>query len=331
MNSIYMTGRAMFGNAPLTIHILHPWRKHREEQWFMNGLLLMSVVAALLLIPCSRRITKPLNELTRSARKMAEGDFSPRVQARARDELSVLAGAFNHMAESLEKMIRGGRELTANLSHELRSPLARIRFSQQIILDKVESGKTDGVLDHVRKMEAEIDHMDGLIDEIIALSKRDLQEAPPRNDVVDMAALLDEAMERQQQLMQQKSVSMARAFEPMPGYRCNESDMRIVLDNVLSNAVKYCPEGSAISVGGRADGGFISLRITNPYPPLSEEELETVFLPFKRLGYEDVDGSGLGLAFARKIVEEHGGSMQASNEPEGFRMTLRLPLGHREG
>ncbi len=325
--SVYMTGTIQFAGNPLTVHLLHNWEKRPEEKWLMRGLLLMSAISALLLVPGSRGITRPLNELTQSAQKVAIGDFSPRVKIRWKDELAVLGSAFNHMAESLEKIIRGGRELTANLSHELRSPLARIRFSQQIIQDRMESGKTEGVKDHLGRMAEEIDHMDALIDKIITLSKRDLQEPPLRKDVVDLGSMLKETMSRNQQLMTGKSISTAEHLAPLPGYRCHAADMQIVLDNILTNAVKYSPENSTIQVRARANGETVVLKVTNPYPPLSETELETVFLPFKRLGYEDeVEGNGLGLAFARKIVEEHGGSITASNEQDGFCMTVRLPL-----
>jgi two-component system sensor histidine kinase CpxA len=292
----------------------------------MEGLALMATVAALLLIPVSRRITRPMVQMTESAQQLARGDFTPRVEARRKDEMGTLARTFNHMASSLEKMVRGGRELTANLSHELRSPLARIRISQQIVRERLEAGRTDGVEKHVRRMEEEIDHMDSLIDQIIRLSKFDLQEPPPRDDEVDMNEMLEAAVDRAGTLIGERDVRLSPQLDPVPPYRCRRQDMRIVLDNVLSNAVKYSPDNGPVDIHCAFDGEALAIRVTNAYQPLSEPELEAVFSPFRRLGYDKVEGNGLGLAFARKIVEDHDGTIRADSVAEGFRITIRLPL-----
>ena len=291
----------------------------------MEGLALLATVAALLLIPVSRRITRPINQMTKSAGKLAQGDFSPRVDESPKDELGTLARTFNHMASSLEKMVRGGRELTANLSHELRSPLARIRISQQIIRERLDAGRTDGISKHVRRMEEEIDHMDSLIDQIMRLSKLDLQEPPPREDMADLAEMLEEAAERVRPLSGGRNIPVRLDLSPMPPYRCCKQDIRIVLDNVLSNAVKYSPDNNPVDIACESDNEFATIRVTNAYPPLSKDELETVFVPFRRLGYDNVEGNGLGLAFARKIVEDHAGTINASSGDGEFRMTIRLP------
>lgn len=324
--NMYMVGSIPFQNEKLTVHLLHQWKKRQEEVWFMEGLLLMSVIAALLLIPLSRPISRPLRELTDSARQVGRGDFTPRVKSKWSGEISVLAKAFNHMAESVERMVRGGQELTANLSHELRSPLARIRISQQIIQERIESGRTEGIQKHVNKMETEIVHMDELIDKILKLSKLDLQEAPLRDDVINIADMLDTTISRHQPLVDEKSILVAYEKSHAPAYRCNRDNLQLALNNVLANAIKYSPDNSTITISSTGDTTAITITVINPYPPLSQKELETIFIPFKRLGYDDVEGNGLGLAFAKKIIEEHGGIMEASNAPNGFCMTLYLPV-----
>ncbi|QJB55627.1 HAMP domain-containing sensor histidine kinase [Pseudodesulfovibrio sp. zrk46] len=324
--NIYMSDVFQNDGETLTLHLLHKWKKRREEEWFMKGLILMSTISALLLIPAYRMLTRPLRQLTDSAELLARGDFSPRVQARWKGEISVLARAFNRMAESLEKMIRGSKELTANVSHELRSPLARIRISQQILMERLEDGRTDGMEKHLSKMEAEIEHMDGLIDQILKLSKMDLQEAPAQDDKVNLNAMLEEAAERLYAMASKRSVTLTLNTEDLPTLRCHRDTLRMVLDNVTTNAVKYTEEGSTITVSSRREENEAVIEVANPYRDLCESELETIFIPFKRLGYESVEGNGLGLAFARKIVEEHGGTMEAQSGDGMFRMIVRLPL-----
>jgi two-component system sensor histidine kinase CpxA len=324
--SIYAYGTLATPMGTMTIHLLNAWITHNEEVWFMEGLALMATVAALLLIPVSRRITRPMVQMTESAQQLARGDFSPRVETQRNDEMGTLARTFNHMASSLEKMVRGGRELTANLSHELRSPLARIRISQQIVRERLEAGRTDGMAKHVRRMEEEIDHMDSLIDQIIKLSKFDLQEPPPRDDAVDMSEMLEAAAERVRPLIGGRAVSIMPHLETVPRYRCRRQDMRIVLDNVLSNAVKYSPDNSQVDIHCDSDSEVLTVRVANDYPSLSAQELEAVFSPFRRLGYDKVEGNGLGLAFARRIVEDHGGAIRADSKNKRFTITIRLPL-----
>lgn len=323
--NIYIIGTVPFRNTPLTLHILHSWQKKKEEVWFIEGLLLMSSIAALLLIPVSRRLSRPLKKLSQSAHLVASGDFSPRVNVKHGGELSVLADSFNHMAESVERMVRGSQELTANLSHELRSPLARIRISQQIIHERVESGRLDGIEKHVDKMESEINHMDGLIDKILRLSKLDLQGPSPIDDLVPVEELLTETIHRHRPLMDDKNMTVEINLSPLPALRCNREGMDIVLDNIISNAIKYGQENGSISISAKSDGKATIITVANPYPSLSKEELETVFVPFKRLGYDQVEGNGLGLAFAKKIMDEHGGTIEAESGDEQFVIRLRLP------
>lgn len=323
--AIYAYGDLKTPLGPLTVHLLNEWIMRNEEIWFIKGLALMATVAALLLIPVSRHITRPVNRMTESARQLAMGDFSPRVEEIPKDELGALARTFNHMADSLEKMVRGGRELTANLSHELRSPLARIRVSQQIIRERLESGRTDGVKKHVLRMEEEIDHMDSLIDQIMRLSKLDLQESPSLEDVVDMGEMLEEAVERVRPLIGERTIPLRLERKPAPACRCRRQALRIVLDNVLANAVKYSPDGSPVTVRCGERGGAVVVEVTNEYRSLTEAELEAIFVPFKRLGYDQVEGNGLGLAFARRIVGYHGGTIRAASVEAGFRMTITLP------
>lgn len=324
---LYMVGTIESAMQPLSIHILHEWKKRKEEVWLMHGLLLMSGIAALLLIPVSRMITLPINKLTASAELIAQGDFSPRVDDKRKDEVGTLATAFNHMANSLDKIVRGSRELTANLSHELRSPLARIRISQQIIEERMASGRTDGIKKHVHKMEQEIDHMDGLIDKILKLSKLDLQKASPRIDTVNIPNLVKQTVELLLPQINEKGLSIISNETEITPLLCNREDITMVVGNVLTNAIKYSPAHSDIAINCTSDEKTVNVKVSNPYPQLSKNELETIFIPFKRLGYDAVEGTGLGLAFARKIVEEHEGTMQAVSNETGFHMTITLPAG----
>lgn len=325
--------RSIFVTTPITLHdgtqlvlnVLFGKHPRRNEQaFFLKTFLLLTVLGAIFIIPVSRRITRPVLQLAESAERLGKGDFSQRVSEKGNDEVALLAKKFNRMSEGLEKMVMAGKSLTAHLSHELRSPLARMRMSIQMLTEKVEQGKSlenDTLLEGIQE---EIVHMDELIGSMLELSKLDMQEPPAMTDQVNLADDLRAMLGRYAIMMEKKGITAVEEIEPVPELACSARGMGVLLDNIVGNAVKYTDEGGRLTVALRMQDHAIHLRVCNTHEPLSEPELKSIFEPFQRLG-SGTDGSGLGLFAARKIVGLHKGEIWAENE-SGVCINIRLPF-----
>ncbi|WP_419778578.1 sensor histidine kinase [Maridesulfovibrio sp.] len=325
MKSVYgvYTGKLPQG-YPFTYHLYHSFRKFDEESWFIRAQIILTIIAAIFLIPVSRRVVRPLKELTVSASRMGKGDLKQRVAIKGKDEIAELGQAFNHMAEGLEKMVKSSRELTANVSHELRSPLARMRISLEMLKERIESGNTAGCDAFVNGMQAEITHMDELIGRIIEFSKLDMHKPPVMNETADMRELLTDLLEQYKCVAERNNLNLQTGLADLKLSNCNRNGIRIILDNILGNAFKYTESGGNISVNLDQYGKAVRVQVTNTHAPLPEEDLEEIFNPFHRLKAQEIPGSGLGLAAAKKIVRIHGGEIRAENSPEGFRITIEI-------
>lgn len=313
----------------LTVHVLMNKRAHKEEKWFLRGLLLLTFLGALFFIPVSRTITKPLRELSEAADRLGEGDLSQRAKVRGKDEVAVLARKFNVMAENLEKMVMSGKELTANLSHELRSPLARMRVSLQILMEQKKQGAQSEALcsQLLGKLQTEIEKMDTLIGHILDLSKLDMREPLPREDMVDPSGQLKSLIDSYGPMLEKGEFHLEANYAETPRLRCHRHSLAILLDNVLGNAIKYTPNGGTITVTLQSAEDAACIRICNDHPPLTEQQLEDMFQPFHRLDKGKKAGTGLGLVAASKIVQIHRGSISATYASGRVCIRISLPYG----
>jgi two-component system sensor histidine kinase CpxA len=288
---------------------------------------MIGTVVALGAIPVSRLITRRIRQLRVSAALIAEGDLSHRVDVRGNDEIGDLAQTFNDMADKVEGMIKGGRELTANISHELRAPLTRIQIAAELLREKAAQGvsgtrELEGHLDGIRD---DIDELDGLIGRILDLSKLDMAQSPLRPEPVDPSGLIRELVEKSRAVIERKGLHVAAELPPGGACLADKETLRLALANVLDNATKFCPDGGDISAHVAWRPGRCDIRITNTAGALSPEDLSRVFDPFYRSKRTVAAGSGLGLAIARKAVERLGGTIEAASREGGFAITLSLP------
>jgi len=309
-----------------SIHLLFENAKgDHPEGLFALGLLAIGLVIALLLVPVSRRITNPLNRLRDSALKIADGDLAHRARVKSRDEIGELGRAFNHMAAQLEQMIRGGRELTANISHELRSPLTRIRIAEELIRERLDRGELQSVEGHLDDIREDIEELDRLVGQVLVLSKMDIREAGLNLEPFDTAGLLSELIERLRLSIGRKALKVQTHFvcdSPVLGDR---EALRTALSNILDNAVKFAPERGRVEIEAFSEEDGVRVSVTNTFEALSMEDLARLFDPFYRVKPTQAGGSGLGLAITKKIIERHGGEIEAGNTPEGLKILIRIP------
>ncbi|MCG8635915.1 MAG: HAMP domain-containing protein, partial [Desulfobacterales bacterium] len=175
----YATIPIKAGEDGLRLHLYYDTRDpdHPQALFFM-GILVIGGVVALLVIPMASFITRRVNRLNRSAIEFAGGNLSVRTDIKGHDEIAKLGDSFNLMADKLEKLVHNAKELTANVSHEIRSPLARLRLSKELILDKLDrNGSKEDIRRYTDNMESDIRNLDTLVAHMLALSKMDYQES----------------------------------------------------------------------------------------------------------------------------------------------------------
>lgn len=309
------------------LHVLFEKRTPDEhhEGAFALGLLGICLFIALLVIPVSRFITKRINRLGQSALQIAGGDLSHRATVKGKDEIGELGRAFNLMADKLERMIKGGRELTANISHELRTPLARIRIAEQLLKEKLERNDYEDWARLLKDIREDIEELDLLIGRILDLSKLDIHESPLIREPVDLLAIIEELLERFTPTISQKGLRLKRELSQDYIYNGDREILRAALSNIIGNAVKYTPEGDELSVNMHAEEGGATISVTNTFEAMTEEDLARIFEPFYQAKKTPEAGSGLGLAITKKIIEKHGGKIEAHNVSEGLKIEIHLP------
>jgi signal transduction histidine kinase len=314
-----------------TIHVLFENRPvssppfDHPEGMFALGLFFIGIMAVLLFVPISRIITNRLNQLRQSALTISEGNLSYRADIPGQDEISELAQAFNQMAEKLEGMILNARELTANVSHELRTPLTRIRISEEILRDKLEFGDVSLFERYLDEIREDIQELDQLIGRILEWSKLDMQASPLVLAPLNPAEIMEELVGRLKPIIEYKQLKILSDLSFLPPFSADKEALSTALSALLDNAVKFSPEKGQIRIRMNSQSDRIEIRIFNTYEKIPEEELAEIFLPFHRAKSVTTGGSGLGLAIAKKIVERHGGSIEAQNVEKGLEIKISLP------
>ncbi len=315
-----------------SIHILfssqglpHP------EAGFGLGLAVIGLIIALLILPVSRFITHRVQQLKESAFRIAGGDLSHRAAVKGRDEIGELAQAFNHMTDKLERMITSSKELIANVSHELRSPLTRIRIAEELLREELERGNFSGYGGRLDEIREDIGELDRLTGRILELSRLDIHEAPLKFETLNPTDLIKDLLERLKPVMDHKDLRVKTDLSSDTSLMGDREALRLAFLNILDNAAKFAPAKGDVIVKVNSKQGFLEISVTNSFEKLAEEDLIRIFDPFHRAGRSKAPGSGLGLAITKKIIERHGGTIESFNAPEGLEIRIRLPAKSLKG
>lgn len=320
-------------NKIQTILHFHLEKKHRKRPhaFFLVGLMLIGGVVALLVIPLSRFITRRVKALNKAAIAFAKGNLGSRADIQGRDEIAELGRSFNFMADKLGAMLQSNKELTANISHELRSPLARIRVSKELIQSALDKDASAGPLAsdlerYITAIDQDIDMMDDLIDKILALSRMDRQETRPDHQSIDLNSMIVALKKVNEPFMEVKGLCLNTRFADKPEIHADPDIMKSALSALMDNAVKYTPETGRIQIRTRQmKDGTIRLSISNTCAKLSEDTLKKIFEPFYRIDPSKTKGSGLGLTIIRKQLEHCNATIQARNTDDGIEFEIDFP------
>jgi signal transduction histidine kinase len=297
----------------------------------VNSTLLLGAVAAFAVAlvagaVAARSLTRPLRDLTHAARAVAAGDFERKVVIGSRDELGTLAEAFNQMSRALAASQRLRRQMTADIAHELRTPLSIILGH----LDAVEDGVLTGTADTTRIIREETERLARLVEDLRTLTRADAGELALSRRPIDVGDLVARALAAY--LPQAAAKDTALKAEIEPGLEPIELDpdrMLQVLNNLLANALFHAPAGGRILIRGTMTSSGIRLIVQDSGPGFPPEDVGRVFDRFYRSDNarrREDGGSGLGLTIARSIVEAHGGTIEAQNtHGEGAAIIIELP------
>jgi len=288
--------------------------------------ILAAALALALVQLLAHGMTFPLRQMVTAVRAMAGGDYSRRVTATSRDEVGELARAFNSMAAELEQVDRLRRDLVANASHELRTPIGALRARLENLVDGVEA--TDRVV--LGDLLRQVERLGDLVEQLLDLSKLESGAVLLERRSVNAGELLEDVAGDWRTRASERRVSLAVTIDvPPPILDVDESRLRQVLENLVANAVRHSPAGGEVVLRAGSQDGHARLVVEDAGPGIPPEELERVFERFYRSDparSTDDGGSGLGLAIARWIVDLHGGSIRVDPSfLDGCRIVVELP------
>lgn len=279
----------------------------------------------------AQHLSAPIRRIQAGARCLATEDLDVKVSAglEARnDEVAVLARDFDAMADRLKSIRSARTQLLRDISHELRSPLARMRVA--VGLARQPSGPGDPDPDRqLDRLEREIERLDALIGQVLKLARLHDADASFTREQLDVdeiidAVVLDANFEGAAKNCRVRIEGAARAV--VTG---NRDFLRSAVENVLRNAVRYSPSDATVEVEARGLDGQVTIQVRDHGPGVPEPELQRIFEPFHRVAASrdrDSGGEGIGLAITSQVMRAHGGSASAANRPGGgLEVRLTLP------
>ncbi|MCG8295355.1 histidine kinase sensor domain-containing protein [Pseudomonas entomophila] len=284
-----------------------------------NGIM-PGLFTLLLCVGLYRMLIVPLNQLREQANAWRADQLSARLDPRTtqrQDELGELARAFDQMAERLQGTVALQQQLLRDLSHEMRTPLSRLRVACD--------GETD--LQRLReRLHREVDGMQQLVEDTLQLAWQDAERAPMNLEPIQLQALWEMLSEN---ACYESGWARERLRCELPDdcwVQGNLNHLAQALENMLRNAIRHSPAGGVVRLSGRREGGYWRLDLEDEGGGVAEADLERIFAPFSRLdGSRPGDGGfGLGLSIARSAIQRQGGRVWAVNGERGLRVCMRL-------
>ncbi|WP_411384053.1 ATP-binding protein [Pseudomonas sp. L7] len=309
----------------LIYRIPHPelmaW--HRESLiWPLSALGIALVVLTLFSLLVTLSITRPLSRLRGAVHDLGQTSYQQNSLARLavrRDEFGVLANDFNKMGARLQSLIGSQRQLLRDVSHELRSPLARLRIALALA-ERAEPEQRQALWPRLTR---ECDRLEDLISEILVLARVDAEQA--HAEPVDLNALLGSVRKDAQLSVPEQEVRL----EAEPGLTLQgwPTLLERAVDNLVRNALRFSPAGQPIEIRATREQEHLLLSVRDHGPGVAPEHLAQLGEPFFRAPGQETPGHGLGLAIARRAAERHGGTLVLENHPQGgFVARLELPV-----
>jgi signal transduction histidine kinase len=319
-----------------------------------TGLLIAAfvLVAVALSILLARRLVRPIKRLRVAAEAIGAGAYDERIELDRRDELGALASAFNVMAEHVHELIEGlerkvaertralevaskhKSEFLANMSHELRTPLNAIVGFSQVLGQKLFGEVNQKQEEYLDDILSSADHLLSLINDILDLSKVEAGQVELEVGLFSLREALERGVVMVRERALKNGVQLQLELDPSVDLvEGDERRIRQVVFNLLSNAVKFTPNGGRVDVSTSRQNGQVLVAVADTGPGIAPSDQERIFEEFQQAHAGDgerTEGTGLGLALSRSLVELHGGRIWVDSEPgRGATFTFTLPVGSR--
>ncbi len=312
-----------------TVFVLPPQNavgRWLAERGRMTLAILALIVSASVSYLLARAISRPVRRLRESAVAIADGNLDTRVadRIRRRDEIGLLAEDFDRMAAELERAWQRQTELSRNVSHELRSPLARLRVALELARRKA------GELDEFAKIDRETERLDELIGQILEYSRLDAGPHEERVDV-DLDELVRSIAEdvRYEYSRDGDEAAVEIRSDVPASVSAYPGALRSAVENILRNAMHHGGPDGSVKAELRREEDVAVLTVNDQGGGVADDELDSIFEPFYRASAgrsETSSGTGLGLAIAARAVAMHGGSVSARSAADGLSVEVRLPI-----
>ncbi len=284
--------------------------------------LLVLLIAALLCYALTYRLTEPLRALRNALEKFGHGDLDARAKEKRADELGDLARAYNRMASRIQMLLAAERRLLLDVSHELRSPLARL----SVAIELARSADAPGPLDRIQK---EADRLNELITHMLEVTRLENDPSSRKMKPVRLDQVVSGLVEVCLIEAEARGCGLTFHQEAQIFVDGDGELLRRAIENVVRNAIRYAPAGSNVEVTLENGGGVAHIRVRDYGPGVPETALARLFDPFYRVEADrnrSSGGVGLGLSIARRAVELHQGTLTAANALPGLLVEIDLPV-----
>lgn len=328
---LIVAGERVSGAGGVARHLVALRAPRRPPR--IDELLVVQIALSLLVIGglgwvTARSISRPVAALQAATQRMAAGELSTRVGGRwaqQDDELGQLAADFDRMAGRIEALVAHERGVLQDVSHELRSPLARLH----LLLDLARRTPPGEAGPHFERAEQEIARLDQIIGDSLALARLEGGLPGMEPETIAFGELVAARIDACRIEADARGIVLDAPLLLPLSLRGNAALLERAVDNLLSNAIKFSPRGGRVDILLRRDGDAAELAVRDHGPGVPAAELEALFRPFFRgSNGARAAGHGLGLAIVQRIAAAHGGRVRADNAvPQGLRVLLRLPLG----
>ena len=268
---------------------------------------------------------QPIDKISKTAKKIKEGDLSARTNLRGDSDLEQLGENFDEMADAIERDRDLERQLIGDVAHELRTPLMAI----QATVEAIQDGVFEADQEHMGTISSETRRLGRLVEALLRLNRLENGTTELKIETIDLSELVSGLAMSQEALIESSGLSLLTDIEDDIYIEGDRDLIHQAVVNLMSNAVRYTPEGGSISVELRRDNGYASVSVADTGVGIAEKDLKKVFSRFWRAdtARSNSGGLGIGLALVREVVDQHRGTVSVdSTLGEGSTFTLNLPL-----